>query len=150
MRFYIVTALLGTSLLLAGNAALQKHDAVKAANTQLTESLKKSKENERKANALAKDLEGIIELERGLQAELQQQQSQLSSQLDNSKSLIARLRRENKELSDWADTALPDPVKRLRERPAITGAADYQDWLSRRNSLHTERDQSARQQPPAE
>lgn len=141
MKRYIIAALLGTSLLLGANAALQKHDAVKTANAQLTKDLEAQKEETIKANSLAQELNAALQLERKLQSALQQQQNQLSDQLNQSKFLIARLEHENKELSDWAANDLPDAVKRLRDRPHITGADDYQDWLSSRNRLHAEPNQ---------
>jgi LysB family phage lysis regulatory protein len=45
---------------------------------------------------------------------------------------LTRLRElihENAELRAWAGTRLPDAVIRLRERPAVTGAADYRQAL---------------------
>lgn len=141
MRTYITIALLGTSLLLGANAALQKHDAVKTANAQLTKDLEAQKEKTIKADSLAQELNAALQLERKLQSALQQQQNQLSDQLNQSKFLIARLEHENKELSDWAATDLPVTAQRLRQRPRITGASDYQDWLSSRNRLHAEPDQ---------
>ncbi|MGU5792199.1 Rz-like lysis system protein LysB [Aeromonas hydrophila] len=48
---------------------------------------------------------------------------------------IKRLKRENAELKEWADRPLPDPVVRLLQRPALTGAADYQAHLSGADSL---------------
>lgn len=48
---------------------------------------------------------------------------------------LTLLERENAELKEWADRPLPEPVVRLRQRPAITGARDYQRWLSTDNAL---------------
>lgn len=142
MRIYITIALLGTSLLLAGNAALQKYDAAKAENAQLVLDLKKSKAAAQAANAAAIALQADLKFERSLQIELQAKQEQLNNELDHSEALIRRLKRENKELSDWAATDLPATAQRLRKRPHITGASDYQKWLSSRNRMHAEPGQS--------
>lgn len=48
---------------------------------------------------------------------------------------IEELKRENEDLRRWADTDLPDPVVRLRQRPALTGGDPYRDWLSENNPL---------------
>ncbi|WP_421245478.1 Rz-like lysis system protein LysB [Aeromonas sanarellii] len=48
---------------------------------------------------------------------------------------IARLKRENAELKAWADRPLPAAVVGLLQRPALTGAADYQAHLSRPGTL---------------
>lgn len=139
MKSYLLVALLGSALMLAAYAVVQKLNAEQLRNEQLTKELKFSKNEVIKIKALALELQAILNIERNLQIDLQQSQKLLSSQLTHSKIMIERLKRENQELSDWAANQLPTVVKRLRERPAITGAADYQNWLSSRNSLHPER-----------
>lgn len=141
MRTYVIAALFCTSLLLAGNAALQKYDAIKQDNAALAKDLKESQQATVAANAAALDLKEDLRFERALQVELQHKQNQLNHELDQSEALIRRLKIENKELSDWAATDLPVTAQRLRQRPRITGASDYQDWLSSRNRLHAEPDQ---------
>lgn len=150
MRAYLIIALLGLALLLAGNTALQKYDAVKVQNGQLAKDLKSSKAATEAANAAALVLKEDLRFERALQIELHEKQSQLSSELFKSEILIKRLQHENKELSDWAANDLPGTAKRLRQRPAITGASDYQNWLSSRNRLHLERNEPSEQRQPAE
>ena len=63
-------------------------------------------------------------------AELQSQLGDLSMTAATRADTIKRLKRENAELRMWADRPLPDPVIRLLQRPAITGAANYQAHLS--------------------
>jgi len=48
---------------------------------------------------------------------------------------IEELTRENEAFRRWAAAALPDPVIRLRQRPAITGGQSYREWLSQNNAL---------------
>ncbi|MCX8578821.1 hypothetical protein J3U35_05145 [Gilliamella sp. B2717] len=48
---------------------------------------------------------------------------------------IEELINENEQLRIWSNNNLPDTVKRLYERPAIKGGADYQNWLSDRNTV---------------
>lgn len=45
-------------------------------------------------------------------------------------------RREDPTHATWAAQPLPDAARRLHERPAITGAAGYRQWLSGRDALH--------------
>jgi LysB family phage lysis regulatory protein len=78
--------------------------------------------------------------ERQAQTALQQLGQDLRRELDVRKQHIKELKRENAELREWADVQLPAAARRLRQRPAITGAAAYRDWLSGRNALHPERD----------
>ncbi|WP_407084107.1 Rz-like lysis system protein LysB [Yersinia proxima] len=64
------------------------------------------------------------------QAQLRQQVASADQLLAQRNSQIKRLYRENETLRRWADAPLPDDIIRLRRRPAITGAADYRQWLS--------------------
>ncbi|WP_145583310.1 Rz-like lysis system protein LysB [Yersinia kristensenii] len=64
------------------------------------------------------------------QAHLRQQVASTDQLLAQRNNQIKRLYRENETLRRWADAPLPDDIIRLRRRPAITGAADYRQWLS--------------------
>ena len=85
-------------------------------------------------------LRTTLEDERQAQASLQQTGQDLRRELDVRKQQIKELKRENAELRAWAAAQLPAAARRLRQRPAVTGAAAYRDWLSGRNALHPERD----------
>jgi LysB family phage lysis regulatory protein len=78
--------------------------------------------------------------ERQAQTTLQQTGQDLRRELDVRKQQIKELKRENAELREWAAVQLPVAARRLRQRPAITGADAYRDWLSGRNALHPKRD----------
>ncbi|MBL0609583.1 phage lysis regulatory protein LysB [Aeromonas jandaei] len=67
--------------------------------------------------------------------QLQGQLDQLAMTAATREQTIARLKRENAELKSWADSHLPAAVVSLLQRPAITGAADYQANLSRSGPL---------------
>lgn len=45
-------------------------------------------------------------------------------------------RREDPTHATWAAQPLPDAARRLHQRPSITGAAAYRQWLSGRDALH--------------
>lgn len=45
-------------------------------------------------------------------------------------------RREDPTHATWAAQPLPVAARRLHQRPAITGAAGYRQWLSDRDALH--------------
>lgn len=55
--------------------------------------------------------------------------------LRNRQRTIEELKRENESLRRWADTGLPDPVVRLRQRPALAGGESYRKWLSQNHPL---------------
>lgn len=95
-------------------------------------------------------LNTALATERIAQQGLQQQQAQIRRELRTSQQQIEELTRENAELRQWADVELPGIARRLRNRPAITGAADYQAWLSRRNALHPERNSTPEERQPTD
>lgn len=56
---------------------------------------------------------------------------------------IEELKRENDELRRWADAPLPDPVIRLRQRPALAGGHSYREWLSANHPVPLGRSRAA-------
>ncbi|NVZ48574.1 LysB family phage lysis regulatory protein [Pseudomonas tolaasii] len=88
-------------------------------------------------------LTATLKQERDAQHALRSQQDLLRQGLAKRERTIEELKRENTELRVWADQPLPDAARRLRERPALTGAAAYREWLSGRGALPTAGDQPA-------
>lgn len=80
-------------------------------------------------------LQGSLQDERNAQAGLRTTQDQLRQGLADRQRQIEDLKRENKELRDWAGQRLPVAAQRLRQRPALTGADAYRDWLSSRGAV---------------
>ena len=95
-------------------------------------------------------LTAALESERIAQQQLQTQTAGIRQELRTSQQQIEALTRENEELREWADNKLPATARSLRTRPAITGAADYRAWLSRRNALHPVTNATTGQRPPAD
>lgn len=91
----------------------------------------------------ANTLTDTLKQERDAQSNLRAQQDQLRQSLAKRERTIKELKLENDELRNWASQPLPDVARRLRERPSLTGAAAYRDWLSGRSSVP-----SAGDQPP--
>ncbi|MFJ7793277.1 Rz-like lysis system protein LysB [Pseudomonas sp. NPDC096950] len=89
-----------------------------------------------RSEATANQLQASLKEERTAQSSLRGVQDQLRQGLATRQRTIEDLKRENAELRLWADQPIPDAARRLRERPAITGAAAYRDWLSGRGALH--------------
>lgn len=105
-------------------------------NTELAEKDTKTARDEADRNlATANSLRDTLHQERDAQASLRTQQDRLRQGLANRERTIEALKRENTELRDWADQPLPDAARRLRERPAITGADAYRQWLSGRGAV---------------
>ncbi len=91
--------------------------------------------------ATANTLTDTLKQERDAQSLLRSQQDQLRLGLAKRERTIEELKRENDELRNWADQPLPDAARRLRQRPALTGAAAYSDWLSGRRAMRSAGDQ---------
>ena len=78
----------------------------------------------------ATTLRHTLNQERRAQNQLRSLHDQLRQGLARREQQIEVLKRENTALRDWAAQPLPDVARRLRERPALTGADAYRQWLS--------------------
>lgn len=87
------------------------------------------------AMAVVDKLQTQLETERTAQASLRTTQNQLRQGLSDREIQIQELQRENADLRQWAAQPLPATARRLRQRPTITGAAAYRDWLSGSGAL---------------
>ena len=110
------------------NTAQNQADLAKSA-------AKTAREDADRNLATANTLTATLKQERENQSALRAQQDQLREALAKSARSIEELKRENDELRDWAAQPLPDVARRLRDRPALTGAAAYRDWLSGRGAV---------------
>lgn len=104
--------------------------------TDLAEqNLKTAREEAGRNLATATSLRDTLQQERDAQTTLRTQQNELRQGLANRERTIEGLKRENEELRRWADQSLPDAARWLRERPALTGADAYRQWLSGRGAV---------------
>lgn len=133
-------ALLGAlALLIWGQEARIE---VAEGKTELAKAAAKTAREDADRNlATANTLTDTLKQERDAQNLLRSQQDQLRLGLAKRERTIEELKRENDELRNWADQPLPDAARRLRERPALTGAAAYRDWLSGRAAVRAASDQ---------
>lgn len=140
-------ALLGVALLAALGLLIWSQELrISGANkdTQLAEQdASRAKEQAERNLANAKALRETLQQERNAQTTLRAQQDQLRQGLAKRELTIEALKRENADLRNWAAQPLPDAARRLRERPAFTGAHAYRQWLSGRGAVHAAGDQSA-------
>ena len=105
-------------------------------NTELAaKDAKTAREESGRNLTTANALRSTLQQERDAQASLRTQQDLLRQGLANRERTIEELKRENSELRDWAAQRLPDAARRLRERPALTGADAYPQWLSGRGAM---------------
>jgi LysB family phage lysis regulatory protein len=110
---------------------------------QATRDANTAREQAERNRAYADVLRVTLDQERIAQATLRNQHDQLRQGLAKRELTIEALKRENTELRDWAAQPMPDAARRLRERPALTGADAYRQWLSSRGALHPAGDQPA-------
>ena len=127
-------ALLGALALLIWGQQ-QRINTAESQTDQAKSAAKKAREEADRNLATANTLSATLKQERENQSALRAQQDQLRQALAKRARTIEELKRENDELRDWAAQPLPDVARRLRERPALTGAAAYRDWLSGRSSV---------------
>lgn len=106
---------------------------LKAANDKAVEAERREKLKDGAIDTLT----GELDAQATAAATLQRQLGDLTITATTRADAIKRLKRENTELQAWADRPLPDPVVRLLQRPALTGAADYQAHLSGPGALPT-------------
>jgi LysB family phage lysis regulatory protein len=67
--------------------------------------------------------------------QLERTQEEIRNALDQRTFDIERLKNEDPQVRSWADSLLPDPIARLRGRPAVTGAAAYAEYLRTRDAV---------------
>ena len=91
---------------------------------------KEAEQREKIKDGAIDTLNSELDAQANAAATLQRQLGDLTITAATRADTIKRLKRENAELKEWADRPLPDPVVRLLQRPALTGAADYQAHLS--------------------
>lgn len=127
-------ALLGSlSLLLWGG--YQKIEAEQARAARAEDKLQTAQErNERQAATITRiggELAQQRTAQEGLQTQLDElRQARAADYIDKQE-----LKRHDPTLQAWADQPLPDAARRLHQRPAITGADGYRQWLSSRHAL---------------
>lgn len=80
-------------------------------------------------------LTATLTQQRAAQAQLQTTQQDLRREIDVRKRRIQELEDENADLRAWAGQPLPAVARRLRQRPVLTGATAYREWLSSGNAL---------------
>lgn len=84
---------------------------------------------ERQAQTITQ-LDQALQAERTAQAQLRTLQTQLRQGLAQRERTLKELTHADPDLRTWSALPLPAAARRLRERPALSGADAYRDWLS--------------------
>lgn len=147
--------LLAFALLVASSAGLwgwRQHQQLAIAevnNQHLQDQRDRALQDSGRHLANAHQLTSELGRERDSQAKLLVLQGELRKGLAQRERLIEDLKHENQQLHDWADQPLPDAARRLRERPALTGADAYRQWLPDGSPMPTTGDRADPQRQPA-
>lgn len=135
-KIWLAVAGLIVALLVAVNLQTQRIDAANARADLAAEHLQTARQRNANQAATINRLTGEVAAQRLDQQALQLtiadlRQAQATDQLKKKER-----RREDQTHATWAAQPLPDAARRLHQRPAITGAAGYRQWLSSRDALH--------------
>lgn len=114
----------------------QRIDTAQAQADLATERLQTAKQRNTRQAATITRLTGEVATQRLDQLALQQTLSDLRQAYATDQLKKKERRREDPTHATWAAQPLPDAARRLHQRPAITGAAGYRQWLSSRDALH--------------
>lgn len=110
-------------------------DTLEAQRDRAEEQRDNARANLEKANAAIEQLRAMNKQKAEDRAQLRKERQALQEQASTRQTKIRRLQRDNEELRQWADGALPEPVARMRQRPALTSASDYREHLRNAGSL---------------
>ena len=132
-------ALLGALVLFVWGQQ-QRIAVAKQATTQAQQETQTARADAARNLTTATTLRNTLSQERQAQSQLRSLHDQLRQGLARREQQIEVLKRENTALRDWAAQPLPDVARRLRERPALTGADAYRQWLSGSGALPTASD----------
>lgn len=134
-----ITALLLIALVALAGWGLSAVSASRWQGTagRLEDKLTSAETRAKKADNEIITLNSLLDSANQVASKLQQQTAELSQQNASRAERIERLKRENETLRQWADDHLPDAISSMHTRPAITGAGEYQRWLSGTNPLPT-------------
>ncbi len=135
-KAWLGVAGLVVALLVALNIQAQWIDAANARADLAADRLQTAQQRNANQAATITRLTGEVAAQRLEQLALQQTLSDLRQAHATDQLKKKERRREDPTHATWAAQPLPDAARRLHQRPAITGAAGYRQWLSGRDALH--------------
>lgn len=114
----------------------QRIDIAQAQADLATERLQAAQQRNARQAATITRISGEVATQRLDQLALQQTLSDLRQAHATEQLKKKERRREDPTHATWAAQPLPVAARRLHQRPAITGADGYRQWLSSRDALH--------------
>lgn len=140
-KLMLVLAAALVALLLLVNHQSQKLDTAAADARTAANMIDELQQDVAQRIATAGVLAGALEDERQSSKKLQEGRATSTALLASRAQQIKELKRENEQFKAWVDQLLPADVRRVRERPAIVGAAAYRAWLSSGSAVRSSSDQ---------
>lgn len=137
-KAWLGVAGLVVALLVALNIQAQWIDAANARADLAADRLQTAQQRNANQAATITRLTGEVATQRLDQLALQQTLSDLRQAQATDQLKKKERRREDPTHATWAAQPLPAAARRLHQRPAITGAAGYRQWLSSRDALHAQ------------
>lgn len=150
LRLWLVVALLLTA---AVSTIVHQQQRLQLARSHLQQQQHLTAQAEQVAatqHSVISELLQALHTEQQAQQQLQQQHQRIRQALRQREHRIEELIHENQELREWAAVPLPATARQLRQRPAISGAADYQAWLSGSGALQPPGNPAEPQRRPAD
>jgi|SRR5690625_682711 len=138
MRRHLTTGLLALLLIMA---AISVHQMKKRHSAEMEAA---DRALERVSAALDEMHNSYMEVHYEAQR-LAKEQNDIRGSVSRHQQEVRRLQNEVESIKDWADTALPYAIASMRERPEITGAANYKDHLSARSTVRLKSEQPINQ-----
>ncbi len=135
-KAWLGVAGLVVALLVALNIQAQWIDAANARADLAADRLQTAKQRNANQAATITRLTGEVATQRLDQLALQQTLSDMRQAQATDQLKKKERRREDPTHATWAAQPMPDAARRLHQRPAITGADGYRQWLSGRDALH--------------
>ena len=120
---------------LLGWGQYQQGQAVEARETLAAERITQLTQRSARQAASIVRLDAELAAQRLAQQSLQAAQADVRQQHATSRIQKQEIRRNDPSFDSWGAQPLPDAARRLHERPGLTGAHGYRQWLSRRNAL---------------
>lgn len=127
-------ALLGALALLLWST-YQQHQAAEARAERDADRITSLQQRNARQAASITRMGSELAAQRAAQQGLQTAQADVRQQHATSQIHKQETRRNDQTFADWSAQPLPAAARRLHERPALTGASGYRDWMSRRNAL---------------
>lgn len=137
-KVWLAVAGVIVALLVAVNFQAQRIDEANARADLATERLQTAQQRNERQSATIVRLGSEVATQRLDQLALQQTIANLHQAYATDQLKKKEHRREDPGHQNWADQPLPDAARRLHQRPAITGAGGYRQWLSGRDALYAE------------